>query len=69
MVSPVAMAGLSRRRLSDVNLLAAEKLPDNGHFEFERHRETGRLFTCLDHSGRELKNPKPVTLTQRFLIE
>ena len=33
-----------RRRLSHLNLLAAEKFPDHGHFEFQRHRETGRLL-------------------------
>ena len=38
-----------RRRLSHLNLLPAEKLPDHGHFELERHRQAGRLFTCLDH--------------------
>ena len=38
-----------RRRFSHLNFFPAEKFPDYGHFEFERQRQAGRLFTCLDH--------------------
>jgi len=36
------------RRFSDLNLLAVEKFPNHGHFEFQRHRETGHLFAGLN---------------------
>src|SRR6266571_3652982 len=36
-----------RGRLSHLNLFPAEKFPNHGHFEFQRHRQTGRLFTGL----------------------
>ncbi len=37
-----------RQRLSRLNLLSAQKLPDYRHFELEHETEIGHVLTCLD---------------------
>jgi hypothetical protein len=37
------------RRVSYLNLLAAQKLTDRGHLQLERQRQAWRFFTSLDH--------------------
>ena len=68
MVSPVAMAGTVGGRLSHLNLFPAEKFPDHGHFEFQRHRETGHFFTRLDDlaDDRQIERRQQVS---RFTVD
>jgi hypothetical protein len=40
--------GIAGRSLGNPDLLPAQNFTDNGHFEFQRHRRTGRLFTRLN---------------------